>query len=1047
MAEHPEKSVQTANDYAAGTIGSLDDAWTRRLIASVVDTESYGGNLDAHNGYGYYGRYQAGAGWLVEAGLVDREKYQAALAASGFESEWDWGVDGGMKTFLNDPANWNNDLSLDKYLASAEMQDQAFQTVSSATYDTAVREGVLNADTPPNVVAGFLKARHLGGYEGAIDAAQGRGNVADDFGTTTGKYYDDIARNNDGFDQHFVPDFERTQTYLTIDPMRDRMLEHGEHGESVARLQQALNDAGIRDADGEPLQADGDFGGKTRDAVRQYQAQQGLDVDGKAGRDTLTALGIYDELRAMPAEVAPTEAAAPVDAAPVDAAPVEAAPVEAAPVEAAPVEAGGSNWPAPGNYVINTKDQPGEGGGEFGESRDGGKREHKGIDIVGEIGDPIEAFRPGEVIQVTEGHPDAGNYIVIDHGDGLTSRYLHLDTINVTVGQKVDENTVIGTMGRSGNTPDEGDTHLHFETRENGSAVDPRKYLDAPPRALLDHGDQGADVRRLQEALNAAGIRDEEGQPLKADGDFGDMTEDAVRKYQEREGLGVDGIAGADTLKSLGIYPGQEPVTAPPAEETSPQPPQEDAVPPSSESPPPQEDAGPPVPPQESPAPPVPPTADEAPVPDGQPPQEEAPPLPPTSESPAPPQDAPAPPVPPGVDEAPVLEGPPPQEEAPPVPPTSESPAPPQDSPAPPVPPKADEAPVLEGPPQRPPQEEAAPPSPPPAPEPLTGIYQDGDRGETVRKIQERLNERMGLDIPVDGIYGPLTEAAVTLYQHQNGLRVDGIAGPETLGKLNEPVRAAAASNIDASSESVPPSRTPPVEEMRKADASPEPQPNTPTQPNATIPASMTASEGVLQQGSTGPEVAKLQTMLNNQGFRGPDGQPIPTNGTFDAATTHALKAFEKENGMDPNGIAGPKTLEALSKAEQSPKLSNPNHPDNALYQQAMKGLEQMPAGTFKNAQERENAAATIAFEAKVSGLSQIDHVKAGGNNAGFFAVQGGLEDPTNKRVYVDREQAVQQTVQQSTQLMQQNTQNQPQAPAQDTTQQRENTQRGALLA
>jgi putative chitinase len=101
-----------------------------------------------------------------------------------------------------------------------------------------------------------------------------------------------------------------------------------------------------------------------------------------------------------------------------------------------------------------------------------------------------------------------------------------------------------------------------------------------------------------------------------------------------------------------------------------------------------------------------------------------------------------------------------------------------------------------------------------------------------------------------------------------------------------------------------------------------------------------------------------------------------------------------------------------------------------------------MPAGTFKNAQERENAAATIAFEAKVSGLSQIDHVKSAGNNAGFFAVQGGLEDPSNRRVYVDREQAVQQTVQQSTQLMQQNTQNQPQAPAQDTTQQRETPSR-----
>ena len=59
----------------------------------------------------------------------------------------------------------SNGLSLDKYLASAEIQDQAFRTNSNATYQQGVRDGILSADTPPNVVAGFLKARHLGGYD------------------------------------------------------------------------------------------------------------------------------------------------------------------------------------------------------------------------------------------------------------------------------------------------------------------------------------------------------------------------------------------------------------------------------------------------------------------------------------------------------------------------------------------------------------------------------------------------------------------------------------------------------------------------------------------------------------------------------------------------------------------------------------------------------------------------------------------------------------------------------------------------------------------
>ena len=310
MAQNTERSIETANAYAAGNIGNLDEAWTRRLVASVVDTESSGGDLRADNGFGYYGRYQGGAGWLVDAGLVNREKYDAALQASGFRSDWDWGVNGGAQRFLGDASNWNNGHSLEGYLGSAALQDQAFLTNSNATYQQAVRNGVLSADSEPNVVAGFLKARHLGGYDNAVDAAQGRGTVADANGTTTGKYYDDIARNNDGFDRHFVPDFVRRETNVTIDPMSDGVLKHGERGDAVRALQEALNTAGIRDAAGQPLPTTGYFGDMTEAAVRRYQEQQGLEVDGKAGNNTLTALGLKQE---QPAPAPPTVPQPPVD--------------------------------------------------------------------------------------------------------------------------------------------------------------------------------------------------------------------------------------------------------------------------------------------------------------------------------------------------------------------------------------------------------------------------------------------------------------------------------------------------------------------------------------------------------------------------------------------------------------------------------------------------------------------------------------------------------------------------------------------------------------
>ena len=343
MAQNPERSVATANTFAAGNIGNLDEAWTRRLVASVVDTESSGGNLRADNGFGYYGRYQGGAGWLVDAGLVNREKYDAALKASGFSNDWDWGVNGGAQKFLGNAANWNNGHSLEAYLGSATLQDQAFLTNSNATYNQAVRNGVLSADTEPNVVAGFLKARHLGGYDNAVDAAQGRGTVADANGTTTGKYYDDIARNNDGFDRYFVPDFVRKETGITIDPMSDGVLKHGERGEAVRALQEALNNAGIRDANGQPLPTTGYYGDLTKAAVEKYQEQNGLTRDGKAGNDTLTALGLKQDPQQP---VPPTPQQPPTDAQPTPPTPQQP-PTDAQPTPPTPQQPPTDAQPAP----------------------------------------------------------------------------------------------------------------------------------------------------------------------------------------------------------------------------------------------------------------------------------------------------------------------------------------------------------------------------------------------------------------------------------------------------------------------------------------------------------------------------------------------------------------------------------------------------------------------------------------------------------------------------------------------------------------------------
>lgn len=86
---------------------------------------------------------------------------------------------------------------------------------------------------------------------------------------------------------------------------------------------------------------------------------------------------------------------------------------------------------------------------------------------------------------------------------------------------------------------------------------------------LLIKGEEGPGVKRLQEALNAAGIK-VNGQPLPTTGYFGDLTFAAVMQYQEQKKLDlVDGKAGKDTLTALGIYPGQQQTTARPAAPTT----------------------------------------------------------------------------------------------------------------------------------------------------------------------------------------------------------------------------------------------------------------------------------------------------------------------------------------------------------------------------------------------------------------------------------------------------------------------------------------------
>ncbi len=103
---------------------------------------------------------------------------------------------------------------------------------------------------------------------------------------------------------------------------------------------------------------------------------------------------------------------------------------------------------------------------------------HYGIDVgnAGIGGKNIYAAQGGTVITAyNDGgyHGGFGNYIIIDHGGGLSTVYAHCSSVSVTVGQTVSKGDVIGYVGSTGWSTG---NHLHFETRVNGTAVNPFSY-------------------------------------------------------------------------------------------------------------------------------------------------------------------------------------------------------------------------------------------------------------------------------------------------------------------------------------------------------------------------------------------------------------------------------------------------------------------------------------------------------------------------------------------------------------------------------------------
>ncbi|MGB3723290.1 MAG: peptidoglycan DD-metalloendopeptidase family protein [Pacificimonas sp.] len=105
---------------------------------------------------------------------------------------------------------------------------------------------------------------------------------------------------------------------------------------------------------------------------------------------------------------------------------------------------------------------------------------HQGVDMSGPVGEPIYAAADG-VVTKSGRHGGYGKLVEIDHGKGMTTRYAHMSRLNVKIGDHISAGEQIGGMGSTGRSTG---SHLHYEVRIDGRAVNPMPFLEAADMAM-----------------------------------------------------------------------------------------------------------------------------------------------------------------------------------------------------------------------------------------------------------------------------------------------------------------------------------------------------------------------------------------------------------------------------------------------------------------------------------------------------------------------------------------------------------------------------------
>mgnify|MGYP001066593071 CR=1 FL=1 len=171
--------------------------------------------------------------------------------------------------------------------------------------------------------------------------------------------------------------------------------------------------------------------------------------------------------------------------------------------------------------------------------------------------------------------------------------------------------------------------------------------------------------------------------------------------------------------------------------------------------------------------------------------------------------------------------------------------------------------------------------------------------------------------------------------------------------------------------------------------------------------------EGTLRHGDKSERVEALQRSLTHLGYHDEHGKAIKLDGDFGAHTKAAVERFQRAHGLQPDGVVGPATTEALRTA--TPRLDGAGHPHNAMFQQSRDAVHRLDAQHQRTPDvQSDQIAGVLTGKAIAQGMTRVDHAVLNEDASKVYAVQGELNSPFKQVAEAATQQAANTSLEES---------------------------------